>query len=215
MKRFSKYFMCLLIVYGMFSCNNSDKKLFNTSANKNQFSGQQQYTIDASGISILWTAYKFTTKIGVSGTFNTFTFENKMASGTVENILNKSKLSIPTASVNSSNPIRDFKLDSYFFKAFNTSEIRGNITKARESEGIIDLKMNRTSKKIPFTYAIEKDTIRLFTNLNLTHWNGEDALTTLNTECYEHLKGTDGILKLWPNVDVVIKIPVHKALIIN
>ena len=215
MKRFSKYFMCLLIVYGMISCNNSDKKLFNTSANQNQFSGQQQYSIDASGISILWTAYKFNTKIGVSGTFNTYTFVNKKASGTVENILNKSKLTITTTTLNSSNPIRDFKLDSYFFKVFNTSEIRGNITKAKESEGIIDLKMNRTSKKISFTYSMEKDTIRLFTNLNLTHWNGEDALKTLNTQCYEHLKGTDGISKLWPNVDVVIKIPVYKSLILN
>ncbi|REE07683.1 YceI-like domain-containing protein [Winogradskyella pacifica] len=215
MKRLSKYLMYLLMVYGMITCNNSDKKLPNTTSNQIQFSGQQLYTIDNSGISILWTAHKFTNKVDVSGTFNTYIFESKKTSGTVENILNKSKLSIPTATVNSSNPIRDFKLDTYFFKAFNTSKIIGTITKAKENEGIIDLKMNHTSKKIPFTYAIEKDTIRLFTNLDLTYWKGEEALKTLNTECYELHKGTDGISKLWTDVDVVIKIPAHKTLIIN
>ena len=185
------------------------------SYHQNQFYKQLQYAIDTSGISILWTAYKFTNKTAVSGTFNTYTFENKKTSGTIETILKKSKLSISTSTVNSGNPIRDFKLDTYFFKAFNTSEIRGTITKVNKSKGLIDLKMNRTSKKIPFTYTIAKDTIRLFTNLNLSHWKGEEALKTLNTQCYEHLKSTDAISKLWPNVDVVIKIPVNKALIIN
>jgi len=215
MKRLAKYLIYLLVVYGMASCNNSDKKLSNTDSYKSQVSKQQHYTIDTSGISILWIAYKYTNRTGVSGSFKTYKFENKKASGTVENILKKSKLSIPTATVNSSNPIRDFKLNTYFFKAFNTSEIRGTIIKVKESEGVIDLKMNRISKQIPFTYSIEKDTIRLFTNLNLNYWNADEALKTLNTECYELHKGPDSISKLWPDVDVVIKIPVHKSIIIN
>lgn len=210
MKQLSKHLLFLILLCGIISCENSEKKPYQKISGQKQISKQQQYTIDTSGISVLWTAYKFTNKTAVSGTFNTYTFESKKTSGTVENILNKSKLSIPTATVNSSNPIRDFKLDAYFFKAFNTSEIIGTITKAKESEGIIDLNMNRTSKKIPFTYTIEKDTIRLFTNLNLTYWKGEEALETLNTECYELHKGTDGISKLWPDVDLVIKIPVNK-----
>lgn len=215
MKRLSKYLMFLLLVEGIISCNNSDKKLYNTGSEQNQFYNEQQYTIDTSGISILWTAYKFTNKTAVSGTFNTYTFENKKASGTIETILKKSKLSISTATVNSDNPIRDFKLETCFFKVFNTTEIRADITKAIEREGVIDLKMNRISKKIPFTYDIAKDTIRLFANLNLTNWKGEEALKTLNTQCYELHKGADGISKLWPNVDVVIKIPVNKISIIN
>lgn len=215
MKYYLKHAVLLMLFLMISSCNDSEKTTTNTTSNQYHILELQKYDIDTSAISILWTAYKFTNKIGVSGTFDTYTLDTKNSSGTVEDILNKSKLSITTASVNSSNAIRDFKLDTYFFKAFNTSEIRGTITKAKESEGIINLKMNRTTKKIPFTYAIEKDTIRLFTNLNLTHWNGEEALKILNTECYELHKGTDGISKLWPDVDVVIKIPVNKTLIVE
>ena len=154
MTRLSKYLMLLLIVIGMISCNNYDKKLPNTGSKQNQFSKQQQYTIDTSGISILWTAYKFTNKTGVSGTFKTYKLENKKASGTVENILNKSKLSIPTATVNSSNPIRDFKLVTYFFKVFNTSEITGTITKAKAIETAV----------ITETFSLKKTAIITATN---------------------------------------------------
>ena len=211
MKHVLKYLLFLILIYGTSSCSNSEKKLSQKTSGPHQFS-EQQYTIDTSGISILWTAYKFTNKTGVSGTFNTYRFESKKGFGTVENILNKSKITISTATVNSSSPIRDFKLDNYFFKAFNTPEIIGTIAKVNENEGVINLKMNHVSKKIPFTYAIEKDTIRIFTNLNLTYWKGEAALKTLNAECYELHKGTDGISKLWPDIDVIIKLPVHEAL---
>lgn len=199
----------------MSSCNDSENRIGNRPLNQNELSEQLKYSIDTTGISILWTAYKFSNKTGVSGTFSNYTFENKKAIGTVENILNKSKLSIFTSTVNSGNPIRDFKLDTYFFKAFSPSEIKGTITEVKKDEGIINLKMNHTSKKIPFTYSIKKDTIRLFTNLNLNYWKAEEALKTLNKECYELHKGTNGISKLWPDVDVVIKIPMHKILTID
>ena len=215
MKYYLKHIIFLFLLLMLGSCNNSEKKTSHKTSGQNQFSELQKYTIDTSEISILWTAYKFTNKMAVSGTFNMCTYETSNTSGTVENILNKSKLLIPTASINSGNPIRDFKLDTYFFKAFKTPEIIGAITKTKENEGIIDLKMNRRSKKIPFTYAVENDTIRLFTNLNLNFWKAEEALKTLNTECYELHKGTDGISKLWPDVDVVIKIPLYKILTIE
>lgn len=215
MKYVSKYLISFLLLCGMMSCNNSEQKPSDKTSSQNKYSELQKFTIDTSGLSILWTAYKFTSKVGVSGTFDTYTLDNKNTSGTVEEILNKSKLSITTASVNSNNAIRDFKLDTYFFKAFNTSNITGTILKTEKGEGVVKLKMNNTSKKIPFTYAIENDTIRLFTNLNLNYYKGEDALKTLNEECYELHKGADGESKLWPDVDVVIKIPVYKKPLIN
>lgn len=215
MKYYFKHVFFLLLLIIISSCKDSVEKISNKTSVKNQISKSNHYNIDTTGISISWTAYKFTNKVAVLGSFDTFTFEAKNRSGTVEEILNKSTLSIPTASVNSKHPIRDFKLFHCFFEAFNTSEILGTILKAKEGEGIIRLKMNSTSNRIPFTYSISKDTmsknevIRLFTNINLIDFKGEEALTMLNTDCYELYKGEDGVSKLWPDVDVVIKIPIH------
>lgn len=211
MKHVAKYLISFLILCGITSCNTSKKKPSHKTSTQSEFLKPQHYSMDTMRLSISWTAYKFTNKVAVSGTFDTYSLDTKNTSGTVENILNKSKLSITTASVNSNNAIRNFKLDTYFFKAFNTSEIRGRIIRAKEIEGFIDLKMNSRSKKIPFTYAIKNDSIQLFTNLHLNHWNGENAIKILNTECYEFHKGVDGVSKLCPNIDVVIKIPILKT----
>ena len=214
MTQFIKTIACLAIGLTILSCTNSEKDK-SYSANTKNSAQKYSYTIDTTGISVQWTAYKFTNKVGVPGTFDKVSFSNKTASGSIENLLNKSELSIQTASVNSNNAIRDFKLDAYFFKVFNTSEITGTIFSAQEGEGIVNLYMNRRSHKTPFTYSIENDTIQLFTNLNLSYWNGEEALTTLNTECYELHKGADGVSKLWPDVDVTIKLPLHKTPLIE
>lgn len=196
----------------IFSCHNSEKN--KTKSTVDQTSNEMYlYVIDTTGIYVGWTAYKFTNKVGVPGTFDKISFSNKNASGSIENLLNRSQLSIQTASVNSNNTIRDPKIDTFFFKTFNTPEIRGTILSAKEGEGIVKLSMNRTNYERPFTYSMDNDTIQLFTNLDLSYWNGKEAIKSLNTECYDLHKGADGISKLWPDVDVIIKLPVRKTLV--
>ena len=201
------YFSLGIIVL---SCNTTEKNKTKSTADK-PTEEMYSYTIDTTSISVGWTAYKFTDKVGVPGTFDKISFSNKNASGSIEKLLNKAQLSIQTASVNSNNTIRDPKINTFFFKTFNTPEITGTILSAKEGEGIVKLNMNRTNRETPFTYSIENDTIQLFTNLDLSHWNGGEAITSLNTECYDVHKGADGISKLWPVVDVIIKLPVRKT----
>ena len=197
-----KYIFYFLGLLSFWSCNTlEDKK-------QDETKNERLYSIDTSGVSMVWTAYKFTDKIGVSGTFNDYTFTKKKESGSVAEVLNNLTLTIPTATVDTKNPIRDFKLSTYFFKAFNTPSLNGTILTAKDNEGIIKLQMNKKSRKIPYSYAIQNDTIVLFTHLDLNLWNAEEALRLLNDECYELHKGTDGISKLWPDVDVKIVLPV-------
>lgn len=205
--KYLKYTVAIIYVFLMASCNTSEKKKTKFIDSKKMYS----FTIDTTGISIIWTAYKFTDKVGVSGTFDDFTFSNKKASGSIENILNKSQLSIATASINSGNTIRDLKLNTYFFEVFNTPIIHTSILNIEDSEGITKVSMNTIAHEIPFTYTLDNDTITVFTHLDLKSWKGEEAMTRLNKECYDLHKGTDGISKLWPDIDVVIKLPVNKT----
>ncbi len=205
MKPFLKLMGLLLM---MWSCNNSGKNPTFAMPEQKEVSQNQQYTIDDLGISIEWTAYKFTDKIGVSGTFQDYTLNQVSESTSIENILSKLQLSIPTESIDTKNAIRDFKLTTYFFKVFNTSKIVGTVVNAKEGEGIIKLAMNNISVNTPYTYSLENNTLELFTHLDLRKWKGEEALSTLNQECFELHKGADGISKLWPDVDVTIRLPV-------
>jgi len=161
-------------------------------------------------ISVAWTAYKFTEKVGVKGVFDDFNFKAEGNSGSIETLLRASRISINTQSVNSKSEIRDAKLRDVFFKTFNTSIIMGELLNAESGKGILILKMNNISQEIDYKYNLKTDTLFIDTEIDLTKWKAEKALDTLNKVCYDLHKGEDGISKLWPDVGIQIKIPVIK-----
>ncbi len=183
----------------LFSCNNSEKKQTNENTN---------YSIDTHGITVAWTAYKFTDKVGVKGVFDDFEFKTEDKIGSIETLLETTIISIKAESVNSKSEIRDEKLRDIFFKIFNTKKIKGEILEASTGKGVLALNMNNTTNEIAYNYNLKADTLIIKTNLDLLNWKAEKALDTLNKVCYDLHKGTDGISKLWPDVSVVIKIPV-------
>lgn len=169
------------------------------------------YSVDTSGTVLQWTAYKFTDKLGVSGTFDTFNLDVKNQSGSVEAILKDAEMNIITSSVNSGNEIRDPKVRDSFFKIFRTDTIFGKIIGAKKGKGALELKMNTISNDVHYDYSVKNDTLFLTTNLDLMQWDGVAALNSLNTECYELHTGLDGISILWPDVDITLKFPLqHK-----
>lgn len=156
-----------------------------------------------------WTAYKFTEKLGVSGVFDDFTLDEKSDPGTIEELLEGTKMTIAIASINSNNEIRDPKLRANFFKVFNTDFITARIINAESGQGAIELTMNEISNELDYNYLIKSDTLFLNTNLDLLLWNGKEAMDSLNLVCYDLHKGADGISKLWPDVDVSFKLPLQ------
>ena len=162
-----------------------------------------------SGTSLQRTANKFTNKLGASGTFDEFTLQLKTDSGSIDELLNDAEMTINKLSVNSGNEIWDPKLRTSFFKVFKTDTIFGKVIDVNNGKGELELKMNNRTNNKAFEYSLKNDTLLLSTHLDLPSWNGEEALQALNQECYELHIGTDGISKLWPDVDVVFKMPIN------
>ncbi|WCO02894.1 hypothetical protein [Psychroserpens ponticola] len=198
LKKISSYLVILIL---LFSCNNSEKKLTKTDAN---------YSMTSQGKSVGWTAYKFTEKVGVKGVFDDFEIKTASDSVSIETLLKTSRISIKTQSVNSKLEIRDVKLRDVFFNTFNTEIIKGEILNADSGKGILALSMNDITEEIAYNYNLKEDTLFVNTNLHLIKWKAEKALDTLNKVCYDLHKGADGVSKLWPDVSIVIKIPVTK-----
>ncbi|MFS4416452.1 YceI family protein [Maribacter sp. 2307ULW6-5] len=211
MQQLVKYAPFLILAFLVFSCNSSNKKKKADQTEEKVVQKEQIYSVDTSGVSIKWTAYKFTDKLGVSGGFDQFSLNLKNPTGTVETLLKDAAIVIHTSSVNSGNEIRDPKLRTSFFKVFHTDTIKGQILDAQRNKGALELKMNNISNDVEYNYSLKNDTLFLSTHLDVMQWNGKEALNSLNKECYELHTGTDGISKLWPDVDVTIKLPLQKA----
>lgn len=202
-----KTLIILTLISMTFACNTRKEQHKTPEFSSSETSLKNQYSVDPSAITIRWTAYKFTTRVGVSGTFTKATFQNKNSIGTVDALLKESRLRIPTASVYSNNEIRDPKLRDVFFKTLDTHEIIGNIKTAKDSRGKVSIRMNSLDNEVPYSYSIEKDTLLIKTHVDISDWNGNIAIQKLNEACDELHKGADGLSKLWPDVQIDIKIP--------
>ncbi|GMN11734.1 YceI family protein [Croceitalea sp. MTPC9] len=189
------------------SCNTRKKEEKTMAA---QLALQERfYAIDTTGISLQWTAYKFTDKMAVHGTFNDFSVDFQKNKKTIEDLLVKDKITIHTMSVNSGAEIRDAKLKTYFFEVFKSDIIRGEILDAKNGKGVMNIELNTISREVDYTYSQKGDTLFLKTAINLANWKGEEAINTLNRECYELHMGVDKVSKLWPNVVITIKLPIN------
>lgn len=161
----------------------------------------------ASHAKLQWTAYKFTDRIGVIGSFDDFSLQLNDKAETPEKVLVSGSIKINVASVNSKNVVRDAKLQTYFFDLLDGDTIFGKILDAQKGKGILELNINAICNTVNYTYVQKNDTLIMTTEIDLTAWEGQKAINTLNQECYELHMGTDMVSKLWPNVDVVLSIP--------
>lgn len=207
-----KYPIVSLVLMLVFSCNNSEKKSSNINKNEKAIEKTDVFSMDTSGIAISWIAYKFTNKTGVKGVFDEYVLSTENKSGPIEALLENSKIDIITSSVNSGDAIRDPKLRAIFFKVLNTDTIKGQIKEVKSGTGILTLEMNNILNDIPYNYYLTQDTIIFSTTIDVTKWKGQEAIQALNKECYELHTGTDGISKLWPDVDVSIRLPLNRIL---
>ncbi|PWL40415.1 hypothetical protein DKG77_06265 [Flagellimonas aquimarina] len=205
-----KFLSVLLMILTINSCNTRGKKEEKTKTGAELTEKKGVYSIDTAGAVLQWTAYKFTDKVAVNGTFDSFELhiENRNTS-LIEELLQGAVINININSVNSGETIRDTKLRTYFFDVFGTDTIKGEIKTTLESKGEMILEMNAIANQIGYTYKMKNDTVFLSSAINLSHWEGEEAMISLNQECYELHMGADGISKLWPNVDITIKLPLE------
>ncbi len=144
----------LLVVFGL-SCNTSKKENKEDNSIETKIMlGKTTYSIDTSGTSVKWTAYKFTDKLGVSGTFDELRLRLKKDSGPIDELLKNAEVTINTMSVNSGNEIRDPKLRTSFFNVFKTDTIFAKILDAGDGKGALELEMNDTSNDVALQYSL-------------------------------------------------------------
>jgi polyisoprenoid-binding protein YceI len=199
-----------ILILALSSCSDSVTVKEADSNAKDVSADAAIYSADVPNLVLRWTAYKFTTKLGVSGVFEDCELANKSKPGTIEEILTGTQMNIATASVNSNNEIRDPKLRADFFSVLNTPTITAKIVNAKDGKGDMQLTMNGITNDLAYDYSLKNDTIFLNTSLDLLQWDGKEAVDSLNAVCYDLHKGPDGISKLWPDVDVVMMLPVSK-----
>lgn len=206
--RFSSIPCVLLITLFFISCGQSKKETVETQ--EEQANVEEAYALNGQSATIKWTAYKFTEKVGVSGTFDNVTSETAMNDGSIQELLQDATFSIETRSVNSQLQLRDDRIYNAFFTTVGAETITGKFVAVDEGQGQVLITLGKHSGQADFSYNHLQDTLVITSTIDLVSWNAEEGVTALNEVCKDGHTGADGISKLWPDVDIEVKVPVKK-----
>jgi hypothetical protein len=167
------------------------------------------YTYDSKKTQLEWTAYKFTEKTGVKGTFERIIVQkDKKNSPSITTAMRESTFRISSTHINSGVNDRDDKIRKYFFGSNeNTKYLVGSFPEIEEgSKGNakMSLSFNGITKNIPISYEIIQNKLKVIGSLDVNDFGMAPGIEKLNEVCNVLHIGKDGVSKLWSEVDFVI-----------
>jgi polyisoprenoid-binding protein YceI len=198
MKKFTYFALAFATVVAVTSCGPSEDK--STEKKEEQAC---MYSYDHASSVLEWTAFKFTEKTGVKGTFNTIEVKDGGAMEDPKDVIESLSFSIPVSSVETQNPERNGKIAQHFFGTIKTDAITGKV-KALEDDGkaVLEITMNGITKDAEGTYTLENGNFAFHATIDVNNWNAKPGIDALNKICYDLHKGADGVSKLWSEVEL-------------
>jgi hypothetical protein len=189
------------------SCSENENKDDDNAKVKVQEVQNCIYTFNNAKTELDWTAYKFTRKAGVGGTFTQLQVEGKKKGAIPKDIIESLSFSIPTSTVETNDVSRNKKIDSLFFDGLeNTAMITGNVVSlGDDGKATMMIKMNETEKEVSGDYTLEEGKFSFNTEINVNDWNAQEQIKALNMACkdlHTDVENGDTESKLWPDVTI-------------
>lgn len=161
------------------------------------------YTYNSSSTVLEWTAFKFTEKTPVAGTFNEIRVEGMEKSDDPKKMIESLKFTISTISVETQNDDRNAKIAKTFFGTINTEEITGKVKSlGKDGKATIEIKMNNINRNVVGEYTLEDGKFSFNASIDVLDWKAGNGIEALNTLCKDLHTGTDKKSKLWSEVDL-------------
>jgi len=191
--KYSGTFLSILIMFCVISCSTESKNELK----------KYSYSYDSESSILEWTAFKFTERAGVKGTFNELLVSGIDSSEDPKELIESLSFTIPTNTVETMDPERNENIVNYFFKGIQTDEIIGKIVELKaDGNAVLELTLNKITQLVVGKYTLSGNFFTLKTTIDVIDWNAKSAIDALNKQCALNHTGTDGILKLWSEVEI-------------
>lgn len=170
------------------------------------------YKFDPYNTTVNWTAYKYSTKLGVSGDLPDIVFNPKVYMvedhKDIKNILNGFEFeSDPNFNVEGST-LRNQNIQNYFFNKLESKKISARVISLLGSDAAgsldIELMFNGVTKTVEAEYTVVDNTIEVIYHLQLAEFDAIKALNILHEHVADLHTGPDGISLTWPEVDIKV-----------
>jgi len=164
-----------------------------------------EFSIEKASNQINFTAYKTSDKVPVGGQFKKVNVLSGGEGNSVKEAIHNTEFSIPVSSLFTQNSSRDYKIKKFFFGIMdNTKLLSGKLLLTDPTNGVVEIKMNGVSQKVPFKYSIIDSVFNMKATMDVNDWNASQALASLNNVCLDLHRGADGISITWSEVTLNI-----------
>ncbi len=208
--------LSIFVFLFFFSCLNEKQTNKKTESVSKIEDGNCLFSTDLKRTQVIWSGYKTTDKIKVTGKFNTFKsakIQKNNEFQSIQDLIEGLDFLIDVGSSSSGDEIRDNNLKDFFFNLLAKNlTITGKLEKLeKDSVGVL-LKLFGQEKRFKMQALYENDMIQIKGTINMLNQLGATkAFESISNKCYELHKGPDGVSKTWQDVDILIKAPIIKT----
>lgn len=205
-----KYALFVLSVLFLANCANKSEQQMNSEAAKSSVSLASSYNYVSDSTYVGFVAYKFNEKVGVPGWFTTFDATGVPSTvSSPKELLTNLSFNIPVEALETGIEDRNQKIKEHFFGTIGTQNLTGTVLSVDGNEttgtATVEIAMNGLTKTADLNYDFINNVFHLKGTIDVTIWDALSGINALNTVCDVLHRGTDGISKLWPTVDLDIK----------
>ena len=141
--------------------------------------------------------------VNENSTFREINIDGLESSEDPKTLIESLSFSIPTSTVETENTERNGKISKQFFGTISTENITGEVKSlGKNGKAVISIKMNGVSKDITGDYTLNAGTFVFKAAIDVVDWNAGSGIAALNAICKDLHTGTDGVSKLWSEVDL-------------
>lgn len=162
------------------------------------------YSIKPGSEKIEFTGYKFTSKVGVKGSFKNFVINAPKKSDSIEKIIENSSFWIDQMSLDAGNAARNSNISKGLLKNLPTDSFRGYV-KSMRSEGkakLLDfvLVVGQKQHNVELIYNISENNFLAEGKIDLLDLGYKEGFQALQKLCKAYHKGKDGKSITWSEV---------------
>ena len=211
----TSYCLSICICASFFSCVNEKKTNKKIEPINKIESDNCLFSTNLKQTQVIWSGYKTTDKIKVTGKFNRFKsakIQKNNEYKSIQDLIEGLDFVIDVGSSSSGDEIRDSNLKDYFFNLLAKKlTITGKFEKLEKDSVNVLLKLFGQEKRFKLQAFYENDLLQIKGTINILNQLGANkAFESISNKCYELHKGPDGISKTWSDVEVFIKAPIKK-----
>ena len=175
--------------------------VFVAACNSDNDESQPKFKLKNTINTVEWTAYKTTDKVPVPGNFKTVNIVSNSEGNTIMEVVEGAEFSLPIADLFVNG--KEYNVIKFFFGVMtNPNTITGQIHLTNDKDGYIALTIDGVTENLMFNYIIKENKLTLTATIHLEKWNVEKAFKSLNSVCQLVHSGSDGVAKVWNDINI-------------